>query len=62
MFQVKYQNEFSKLLPIQSGVPQGSVLGPILFQLYTTDIPESNDTFLATFADDTAILASDVDQ
>lgn len=60
-FQIKYQNELSEFHPIKAGVPQGSVLGPILYQLYTTDIPKSDKTTIATFADDTAILASDDD-
>ena len=40
-----------------SGIPQGSVLGPILFVLYVNDLPDcvSNDTFL--FADDTKIFS-----
>jgi len=41
-----------------SGVPQGTVLGPQLYLLFTADIPTRHDTIIATFADDTAILAS----
>lgn len=57
-FQVKYNEELSTLFPIQSGVPQGSVLGPILYLLFTADLPTTSLTTTATFADDTAILAS----
>lgn len=60
-FRVKHQNVFTSLREIHSGVPQGSVLGPLLYLIYTADLPTSNQTVTATFADDTAILASHVD-
>jgi hypothetical protein len=56
-FRVKHEEEYSELKKISAGVPQGSVLGPILYLLYTRDLPCMNGATIATFADDTAILA-----
>ena len=47
--------------PISAGVPQGSVMGPILYILFTADLPVSSDGLIGTFANDTAALAVDLD-
>lgn len=56
-FLVHYGEEKSTVRNIQAGVPQGSVLGPLLYTLYTADFPLSQETYVATYADDTAVLA-----
>ena len=58
---VKIQNFISDIYNIGAGVPQGSVLGPILFTLYTADIPTTEENTLLTFAGDTAILLASHD-
>jgi hypothetical protein len=54
---VKVNSTVSTPRTIDSGVPQGSVLGPILFNLYTHDIPDFQNTKTALYADDMATYA-----
>jgi hypothetical protein len=48
-FRTKVNEEVSSQYTIQSGVPQGSMLGPILYMLYTTDLPKSIHTTIGAF-------------
>ena len=51
-------DSFSELCAILSGVPQGSVLGPLLFLLFINDLPENIKNKVFLFADDLKMIAN----
>ena len=55
---VRINGNLSDPVKVTSGVPQGSVLGPILFLIYINDLPEVISTIMKLFADDAKIYKS----
>jgi len=57
--QVGLKGSTSKTFSVSSGVPQGSVIGSLLFLVYNNDIPEHVGCSISMFADDTKIYTTD---
>jgi hypothetical protein len=60
-FRVRINQAVSTNFAIKSGVPQASVVGPLLYLLYMADLPTNENTTTETFVDDTVILATHAD-
>ena len=43
-------------MDVLSGIPQGSILGPVLFTIFINDIADNISSFCRVFADDTKIF------
>ena len=51
---VRIEDELSNPLPLEAGTPQGGLLSPFLYSIYTADIPTNpTNTMTALYADDT---------
>lgn len=46
----------SKRVIIKKGVPQGSILGPLLYILYTNELPRVSHEYMVLYADDTTLI------
>ena len=56
---VAINNEMSNFLPIHTGVPQGSILGPLLFIIYINDFCKASDLFHSIiYADDVTLTTT----
>ena len=53
---VRYEDSVSEMLPLTNGVPQGSILGPVLFKIYINDlISDITHSHTAAYVDDSQL-------
>ena len=56
---VRVNTAYSDYAPVTSGIPQGSILGPLLFIIFINDLPKDTSCTCKIFADDTKLYNSD---
>ena len=54
---VVLNGQTSNWIDVKAGVPQGSIMGPLLFLIYINDLPEGLITNAKLFADDTSLFS-----
>lgn len=57
-FRVKLGDQLSDPVTVNDGVPQGSILGPLLFIIFMIELPTHMNTTLTVFADDTSTFST----
>ena len=60
-FLVNLGNNFSQPASVSCGVPQGSILGPLLFLIYVNDMSQAVKCDLFLYADDTCLVCQHKD-
>lgn len=56
-FQIRIGTCTSQMAIINAGVPQGGILSPLLFNIYASDQPVTENTLVADYADDKALIS-----
>ena len=55
---VVVNGQHSNWAPVLAGVPQGSILGPLLFLIYINDLPDNLESLAKLFADNTSLFST----